>query len=74
MGNSSTASSTFTVDTTGPAVSITSPADGSTVTTQPRSSIYDAGDATSVVVKVDGTQVSKTSGDNLDALAEGHTP
>ncbi len=73
-GNPSTASATFTVDTTGPAVSITSPVDGATVTTHTPKLIYDAGDASSVVVKVDGDTVSKTSGDDLDVLADGsHT-
>ena len=75
-GNPSTASATFTVDTTGPAIAITSPADSSTVTSHTPQLDYTTGDAVaaSVVVKVDGTKVTKASGDKLDSLADGaHT-
>ncbi len=60
-GNPSTASSTFTVDTTGPAIAISKPADGSTVTTHTPELDYTTGDAVaaSVVVKVDGTTVEQ---------------
>ena len=75
-GNETTATSTFTVDTVGPSVTITSPADGSTVTTATPLLQYSLGpDADlgigSVVVRVDGDVVDKTSGDTLDGLANG---
>ncbi len=76
VGNSATATSTFTVDTTGPAIAISKPADGATVTSHTPELDYTTGDAVaaSVVVKVDGSTVDKASGDNLDALSDGaHT-
>ncbi|HHB13357.1 MAG TPA: HYR domain-containing protein [Chromatiales bacterium] len=73
--NRASTASTFTVDTTPPAVGITSPAAGSfTADATPvlRFTVDDP--AAAVLVAVDGTVVDKTSGDSLDALAEGsHT-
>jgi len=71
-GVQGSAISTFTVDTIPPTVTITSPADGSTVPTATPQLVFDVGDAdpASVVVKVDDIIVSKGSGDNLDALAD----
>ena len=75
-GNPSTASATFTVDTTGPAIAISKPASGSSVATATPELDYTTGDAVaaSVVVKVDGTVVTTANGDKLDSLADGaHT-
>ncbi len=74
-GNGATTASTFTVDTTPPAVGITSPADGSfTADATPTLTFTVEDPGASVLVAVDGTGVGKTTGDSLDALAEGgHT-
>ncbi len=70
--NTGNAEVTFTVDTTPPVITITSPVAGPTNNNTPLLS-YTVSDG-AVVVKVDGTVVSKTSGNNLDALPDGrHT-
>ncbi|HJW76162.1 MAG TPA: FG-GAP-like repeat-containing protein [Thermoleophilia bacterium] len=59
-----------------PTVAITSPADGSTVTTATPQLVFDVGGAApgGLVVKVDGVEVGTPSGGNLDALFGGqHT-
>ena len=71
-GNIGFAEAVFTVDTIAPTVSVTSP---TTVTTRDNTLLlaYTASDG-AVAVKVDGTLVSKVSGDSLDALVDGpHT-
>lgn len=72
-GNGSSAVANFVVDTQAPAVSITSPLDGSVTTdTTPRLD-YTVSDGV-VVVEVDGAVVSKTTGSDFDILAPGsHT-
>ncbi|MBI5017185.1 MAG: hypothetical protein HZB55_17095 [Deltaproteobacteria bacterium] len=73
-GNRGTASSTFTVDTTAPVASISAPADGSITNDSAPTLIFGSGDGVTVVVKVDGAVVAKTSGQNLDVLGDGsHT-
>ncbi|MCK9418061.1 MAG: hypothetical protein M0R70_01630 [Nitrospirae bacterium] len=65
-------SSTITLDTTSPVVTITSPAVGNTSNTTPTLT-YTVSDGT-IVVKVDGVAATKVSGDNLDVLTFGsHT-
>ena len=64
------------IDITPPTVSIGSPAGRGLVTTATPQLTYNVGDAVpaSVVVKVDGSAVGTTSGQNLDALTNGqHT-
>ncbi|QWV97167.1 putative Ig domain-containing protein [Geomonas nitrogeniifigens] len=69
-GNSSFAEVTFSVDATAPVVTVTSPASGTTLDRTPLL-LYTVGDG-SVVVKVDGNAVNKTSGSSLDALGNGN--
>ncbi|MDA8101278.1 MAG: Ig-like domain-containing protein, partial [Nitrospiraceae bacterium] len=72
VGNSGSAEVTFTVDTVTPSVMINSPVSGYTNNRTPVIA-YSASDGT-IVVKVDGAVVSKVSGDQLDAFADGpHT-
>ena len=69
-GNWSAANtSTITLDTTPPAVTITQPTAGFTSNKTPLLTYTVSGGT--VVVKVDGTTVSTASGNTLDALAEG---
>ncbi|MHB8840821.1 MAG: S-layer homology domain-containing protein [Candidatus Aquicultor sp.] len=74
-GNVGSSQVTFTVDTTGPVVSITSPASGSVIVTTTPQLVFTAGDATGTpAVRVDGSLVDKKSGDKLAPLTEGtHT-
>ena len=66
------AETTFTVVTTAPTVTITSPITGLTNNMTPILT-YTVSDGT-VVVKVDGIAIKRASGDRLDALSEGsHT-
>ena len=64
---------TVRIDTTSPAVFLTSPANGATVTTSTPELDFTASDAhlAQVVVLVDGMTVGKQTGQNLDALADG---
>jgi len=77
--NTVTASDEIIVDTTGPEVTITSPADGSTSDDSTPVLSYTIEDAisqdiTTYYVKVDGFIVGKRSGDELDTLDDGsHT-
>ena len=72
-GNSAYANVTFTVDTTPPAVIISSPASGRVIANNQPYLFYTVYEGT-VVVKVDGAVVNKVSGDHLDLLADGpHT-
>ncbi|MFZ4858387.1 MAG: LamG-like jellyroll fold domain-containing protein [Desulfuromonadaceae bacterium] len=65
-------SDSITLDTTPPAISITSPAVGTTDDNTPLLSF--SGAEGTAVVKVDGSVVSKISGDSLDVLDNGiHT-
>ncbi|WP_243688351.1 hypothetical protein [Geotalea toluenoxydans] len=71
-GGSRMAQQLFTVDTVAPTVSITSPTSG-TINTSYRLLSYTVSDGT-VVVKLDGVTVNKTSGSNLGPFADGpHT-
>ncbi|MCQ9206804.1 MAG: Ig-like domain-containing protein, partial [Omnitrophica bacterium] len=78
-GNVLTVQDTITIDTTGPAISITGPADTSTVDTGAPLLSYTILDnfdpqASTYYVMVDGRIVTKRSGENLDALSDGkHT-
>lgn len=60
----------FTIGMGAPTVNMTSPASGITNNAQPLLT-YTASDGT-IVVKVDGGEVSKVSGDTLDALVDGY--
>jgi hypothetical protein len=69
-------SSTITLDTTPPTITITSPVVGTTRDSAPLLSymVTDAGSVASVAIKVDGSVVTKTSGSYLDVLSNGtHT-
>ena len=68
-GNTGFAESNFVVDTTRPAISITSPAAGATNDTTPVLT-YTVSEGT-VTVRVDNVVVNKVSGDELEAMAEG---
>ncbi|QWV93144.1 putative Ig domain-containing protein [Geomonas oryzisoli] len=68
--NSSVAEVSFTVDATAPTVTITSPASGTTPDGTPLL-LYTVGDG-SIVVKVDGVVVNKTSGSSLEPLPNGN--
>jgi hypothetical protein len=70
FGQKSSVSVIFTVDTTAPFVSITSPAAGLTNNKTPLLT-FSVSDGV-VVVKVDGAVVGKVSGNTLDALADGN--
>ena len=71
-GNIGFAEVGFTIDTTAPVVSISSPISGATNTTRPVLA-YTANEG-NVVVKVDGVVVGKVSGSTLDTLFDGpHT-
>jgi len=75
VGNLGSATSTFTVDTVLPVVSITAPAAGLTKINTPLLT-FSATDTNAVtnVVRVDGVVVAKVSGDSLALLADGqHT-
>lgn len=72
IGQKTSASVMFTVDTTAPVVSLISPTAGLTNNRTPLLS-YTVSDGT-MVVKVDGIVVNKTSGTQLDPLPDGpHT-
>ena len=70
--NSATASASIIYDVTAPGVAITSPAAAPTNDNTPHLT-YTVSDG-AVIVKVDGSTVSKVAGDSLDTLADGaHT-
>ncbi|WP_049818895.1 RCC1 domain-containing protein [Geotalea uraniireducens] len=72
-GNKNSAEAAFTVDFPPPSVSISSPANNSLSNNVRPQLAYEVSYGT-VLVKVDGITVSKTSGDLLDALTDGrHT-
>jgi alpha-tubulin suppressor-like RCC1 family protein/flagellar hook assembly protein FlgD len=69
VGNSSVYSGSITLDTTPPSVTISSPVSGVTSTNTPLL-LYTVDEGTAVVT-LDGTVITKASGDILDPLAEG---
>lgn len=72
LGNAGFAERTFTVDTTAPTVTISSPQSGTTADSQPLLS-YTASEGV-VTVKLDGVIISKVSGNRLNTLTNGvHT-
>ncbi len=78
LGNGTTTNSTTPVQVTVPIVTISSPANGGLTNNSTPLLSYTAigigSQVSSVVIKVDGTVVSKVSGQNLDALSDGrHT-
>jgi len=72
-GITNTASSTFTIDTEAPKVSITSPADGALTNNATPKLSYTVDDPTAtVVVKVDGVAVDTRDGESLAKLSDGN--
>ncbi len=71
--NSAAVTASITYDSIAPTVSISSPVSGATKDNTPRLDFAISGETLSMV-SVDGVTVSKTSGQDLDALADGpHT-